>query len=214
MLPLKALLTESTKACAELHGKDSCQFTLSSGSTGKLYAQIINGAPFDIFFAADQHRPKLLLTHNHLYQLKTYTRGQIVLAGHQANPPRLSTLADETGKIAIANPKLAPYGQAAIEFLHHQKLYDKLHHQLVYADNVGAAAAMLNSGSVPLAIIAKVQLLPNQPFWQIPAAFHQPILQDVVLLSPQNPGANFLFNYLSSQQASQKLHQYGYLEVP
>ena len=212
-LPLKNLLAESANACAALHGKSACQFTLSSGSTGKLYAQIINGAPFDIFFAADQHRPKLLLRHNPLYKLKTYTRGQIVLAGFQSVPSATS-LGDEQGRIAIANPKLAPYGQAAIEFLQHQRLFNRLSNQLVYADNVGAAAAMLNSGSVNLAIIAKAQLLPNQAFWQIPATTHQPILQDVVLLTPNNVGAKYLFHYLSTQQATQTLKRYGYLEAP
>ena len=135
--------------------------SLSFASTGKLYAQIKNGAPFDIFLAADTERPELLEREGFVAADNrfTYALGQLVLWSSSLEDLDADTLSKiEFNNLAIANPKLAPYGLAAEQVLENLKLREQLQEQLVFAENVAQAFAFVHTGNADLGFIAQSQL--------------------------------------------------------
>jgi molybdate transport system substrate-binding protein len=196
--------------------------SLSSGSTGKQYAQIHNGAPFDLFFAADAHHPELLELQGHTVadSRVTYAIGQLVLWSPQPG------LVDADGKVlfgkgfrhlAIANPGLAPYGAAARQVLTSLGLWDEIQSRLVFGENVGQTLQLVVSGSAKLGFVARAQMLALEnaqsgSWWQPPQSMYPPLHQQVVLLSEQ-PAARALWQYVRSEEARQLLRRAGY-EVP
>lgn len=135
--------------------------SLSFASTGKLYAQIKNGAPFDIFLAADTERPELLEREGFVAADNrfTYALGQLVLWSSSLEDLDADTLSKiEFNNLAIANPKLAPYGLAAEQVLENLKLREQLQEQLVFAENVAQAFAFVYTGNADLGFIAQSQL--------------------------------------------------------
>ncbi len=190
---------------------------LSIGSTGKHYAQIINGAPFDIFLAADAKRPALLEKSQHAVadSRMTYALGRLVLWSTQAN--RVDAQGDileslQYERLAIANPKLAPYGQAAQEVI--TKLAPSAMQKLVYGENIAQAFHFVYGGVADLGFIAQSQLLSlnknkQGSFWLVPQAYYAPIKQQAVLLTP-SPAAKAFMQYLSSPAVKQLIQQYGY----
>ncbi len=188
--------------------------TAAVGSTGKLYGQIVHGAPFDLFLSADQTRPALLVERGLGRDSFTYASGQLVLAG--ASGPQLLT-SGTFKRLAIANPKLAPYGRAAMETLTHLNVAGKTRPKLVFAENVGQAVAMYATGNADLALIARGQLQqlppPKQQGWPVPNSYHQPVHQDALLLKRgyDNPAAVAFISYLKSDTAIRIIRQYGYL---
>lgn len=168
------------------------QLKLSSGSTGLLYAQLRKGAPFDVFLSADSERPKLLNQQGLAYQPKTYAIGKLVLWPAVKNAQY--TLQDFTGKLAVANPKLAPYGQAAIETLTSLSLRKQYQSRLIKANNINQAFQFVDSGNAKLALLAKAQLVQAKQkvaigkqskyenYQEIPSEWHQPVAQQMVIL--------------------------------
>ena len=163
-----------------------------AGSTGKLATQILAGAPFDVFLAADQARPELLVARKAAVADSrfTYATGALVLWSRDALPltgTALETLdAARISRLAMANPKLAPYGLAAQQTLDRLGLLKTLASRIVYGENIGQTFAMAASGNVTAALIAKSQLasLPDDQrgHWiDVPDILHEPILQDGVL---------------------------------
>ena len=162
------------------------------GSTGKHYAQIINGAPFDAFFAADSKRPSRL--EEQAYAVAgsrfTYATGKLILWSPKAGNvgPAAKVLTDGNFYyLAIANPKLAPYGRAAKEVLQSRGLWQAMQGKTVRGENIGQAFQFVKSGNAELGFIAYSQVkLPGQPvtgsYWLVPQELYTPIEQQAVLL--------------------------------
>ena len=200
------------------------QLTLSFASTGKLYAQIANGAPFEVLLAADTVRPAkaeaegLAVTGSQF----TYARGKLVLCS--LDP----LLVDEAGailhspqrfrKIAVANPLTAPYGAAAVQVMQALGVYDELKSKLVRGENIAQTYQFMITGNAELAFVASSQLAGDKGLstWPVPEALHAPIKQDAVLLNrgADNVAARDFIGFLQSAEARAVIARYGYgLEV-
>jgi molybdate transport system substrate-binding protein len=209
-------LAKITRAFEEKTGH---QVILASGSTGRHYAQIINGAPFDAFFAADAARPRLLEEAgigiaNSRY---SYAVGRLVLWSPQPG------VVDDTGailssthfhRLAIANPRLAPYGLAAKEVLEGMLLWEKLQDKLVRGENINQAFQFVHSGNAQLGFIAASQLAARgKPAagsrWLVPAELHTPILQQAIQLKNSDIVRQFMEFALTSA-VEQIIVQNGY----
>jgi molybdate transport system substrate-binding protein len=199
-------------------GRDH-KVTLIFGSTGKHYAQIRNGAPFDAFFAADVRRPEQLERENLVLPGSrfTYAVGKIVLWSPRAETvdPQGSIL--ERGgfhHLAIANPKFAPYGEAAREVLQARRLWERLSEHLVRGENIAQTFQFVNSGNAELGFVAYSQVKrPDQPiegsFWEVPQALYTPIQQQAVLLKDTEAARGFL-SFVRSDVALKIIRDYGY----
>ena len=195
---------------------------LSAGSTGKHYAQIINGAPFDVFLAADSKRPQLLDQQGKVVngQRFTYARGQLVLWSPQPSlvDDQLSSLKSARfNHLAIANPKLAPYGRAAQQVLQAKSLWQPLQGKMVRGENIGQAFQFVQSGNAELGFVALSQIKAlaadqSGSWWLPPQALYQNIDQQAVLLTA-NPIASQFMAFLQHADARQLIQQAGY-EIP
>jgi len=195
---------------------------VTTGSTGKLYAQIKNGAPFDVFLAADQARPERLEAEGDTVPGArfTYAIGRLTL--WSADPERvtdgLGTLrAGDFDNLAIANPDLAPYGLAAKQTLQHYALWDDLLDRIVMGQNIGQTFSMVATGNAPLGFVAKSYALSprnDQPGsrWDVPIEAYDPIRQDAVILkrAADNPAAQAFADFLRSDKARAVIKRFGY----
>ncbi|MCP4697475.1 MAG: molybdate ABC transporter substrate-binding protein [Gammaproteobacteria bacterium] len=189
------------------------------GSTGRHYAQIKNGAPFDAFFAADARRPELLEKEGTALPGSrfTYAVGKVVLWSSKMGyvDPKGSVLErGEFRHLAIANPKLAPYGKAAREVLQTLGLWERLSRRLVRGENIGQTFQFVHSGNAELGFVACSQAkCSNQPvkgsFWKVPQALYTPIEQQAVLLK-DNEAARAFLSFMRSEEALKIIHDYGY----
>jgi len=188
---------------------------LSPGSTGKLYAQIVNGAPHEIFLAADVRRPQRLEAAGLAIAGSrfTYARGMLVV--WSADPalitgsglPPLSALK----RIAIANPKLAPYGAAAQETLQQLGLWEAAQPKLVRGESIGQTYQFVATRNADLGFIAGSQLDPTQgSHWAVPEALHEPVDQQLVVLT-DSPAAKQFASFLRSPAAQTVILAAGYL---
>ena len=195
----------------------------SAGATGKFYTQITaGGAPFEVLIAADDETPKKLVAEGHGVAGSnfTYAIGQLVLWSAQPG------LVDDQGavlgsgkfnKIAIANPKIAPYGAAGVEVIKAKGLADALTPKLVTGDSIAQAYQFVASGNAELGFVALSQVaVPGKPvqgsMWRVPQSMYGEIRQDAVLLKAgeKNPAAAALLNYLKSAPAKDVIASYGY----
>ena len=199
--------------------KTGRRVTLTFGSTGKHYAQIKNGAPFDAFFAADIRHAELLEKEGLALPGRrfTYAVGKVVLwspkAGYVDGEGKVLEQADFR-HLAIANPKLAPYGQAAQEVLQTRGIWDKLSKRLVLGENIGQAFQFVGSGNAELGFVAYSQVKrPSQliegSWWEVPQALYTPIEQQAVLLKDSDTARDFLA-YVRSDEALKIIREYGY----
>ncbi len=193
--------------------------SLSFGSTGKHYAQIKNGAPFDVFFAADVRRPKLLEKAGLVIPKSrfTYAIGKIVLWS-----PRVGYV-DQRGMIlkkanfrhiAIANPKLAPYGRAAQSVLQKYGLLKKLRRRIVFGSNISQTLQFVKSGNVDLGFVAYSQIKNNNhqlqgSYWIVPKTLYKPIRQQAVLLK-NNPTARAFIEFFKLEKIQAMIRKHGY----
>jgi len=198
------------------------QILLSVGATGKLYAQISNGAPFEILLAADKASPGKLVEQGLAVQGSqfTYAKGKLLL---WSGDPGLVDSAGEILKspqivhLAIANPKTAPYGAAAIDVLKNLGVYQQLKDKIVEGQSVGQSFQQISSGAVSLGIIALSQVVVDNKIasgsgWIIPATLYQPIEQDAVLLNKgtTNPIAKDFLRYLQTAECKEIIRSFGY----
>lgn len=188
--------------------------TLISGSTGKLYAQIINGAPIDLFLAADAERPQRLEQQGLARGVAfTYALGRLVLWSSDATLLAADRPLPDPAQIrhlAIANPQLAPYGRAAIETLTHLGVLAAWQPQLVRGENIGQTYQFVASGNAQLGFIARSQWQPGSgSHWLVPAEAHAPIVQQAVALSDA-PAAQDFAAWLQSAAARQLIQAAGY----
>jgi molybdate transport system substrate-binding protein len=189
------------------------------GSTGKLFAQIINGSPVDALFAADARRPELLDQAGLAVPGSrfTYATGQLVLWSPIADYVDASGTILEQGDfrhLAIANPALAPYGVAARQVLESLGAWEKLHSRLVQGENIGQTFLFVHSGNAELGFIARSQLLTGSSgrggsSWQVPADLYQPIEQQAVMLDDSEAARAFMA-FIRSSQAVRIIRNHGY----
>ena len=193
---------------------------ISSASSGVLYAQILRGAPFDLFLSADSERPNLLQQQGliEVDTLVTYALGQLVLLAPGFNQLDQDKLKRFSGKIALANPKLAPFGRASKQSLKSLGLWDDKRTNLIMANNVSQVAQMVKIGAVPMGLLSK-SLLENSDLehsWQLPDKYYQPIVQQMVILKKSGDTAlhkqraiNF-YQYIISPKGQAIISHKGY----
>jgi len=195
------------------------KIVLISGSSGKHYAQIMNGAPFDIFFSADKARPVLLEKEGIVENESrfTYAMGKIVLWS-PANgfvDPKGQVLYDNNFRfLAIANPKIAPYGIATKETLVSMGLWKNMDKKLVRGENIAQAFQFINTGNAKLGFVSFSQLMsPNfslvGSFWEVPKSLYNPIEQQAVLLRDSLLGRNFM-EFVQTDKALKIISKFGY----
>jgi molybdate transport system substrate-binding protein len=202
--------------------------TVSFGSSGNFFAQIQNGAPFDVYFSADIDYPKQLVASGHadgssLYQ---YATGRIVLwtrkdSGIDVSKGLAGLRDPRVTRIAIANPKYAPYGRAAEAALRHEKVYDAVRGKLVLGENISQTAQLVDSGNAQVGILAHslalgAVLRASGTYVEIPATAHPPIDQAAVVISTSKHKAlagEFLA-YLRRPEAGRILQRFGFTQPP
>lgn len=188
-----------------------------AGSSGKLTAQIQQGAPYDVFVSANMKYPEeLYQSGTALYPPEVYAYGQLVLwTFKEGLTMEVTALSDQRiKKIAIANPKLAPYGEAAVEAMKKYNVYDQVKDRLVFGESISQTNLFIVSQTADIGFTAKsVVLSPElsgQGFWQdVPPGSYIPITQGVVILSKKESARQF-YQFLFSEAAHKILEQYGY----
>lgn len=194
---------------------------ISSGATGKFYAQIVNGAPYDVLLAADDTTPEKLEKEGKAVKgtRYTYAIGQLVLWSPRDNyvDSEGKVLNTQFDHIAIASPKLAPYGAAAMEALDKLKLTETIKPRVVTGENIGQTYQFVATGNAPLGFVALSQVMVDGKvskgsYWIVPESMHEPIRQDAVLLNKgeANDTAKELLKYLRSDEARAVIKTYGY----
>ena len=223
MVAVAANFTAPMKMLAKSFEQDTGhKLVLSFGSTGSFYAQIKNGAPFDVLLAADSDTP-LRLQKDGLGVAGsrfTYATGRLVLWSPKAGVVDDQGSVLRSGKfqrLAIANPKLAPYGAAAMQVLAKLGLEAVLQPKLVQGENIAQAYQFTASENAQLGFVALSQVfmqgnLSQGSAWVVPAHLHAPLQQDAIVLrrGQDNPGAQALMAYLQSEKARRTLQSFGY----
>jgi len=207
---------------AEFEKDTGHKAVVSFGATGKFFAQISNGAPFDVLLSADDETPALLekgflaAPHSRF----TYAIGKLVLWSAQ------DTYVDAAGEVlrkrnfkhlALANPKTAPYGAAAVETMKKLGMFETLEPRLVQGENIAQAHQFVATGNAELGFVALSQVykdgkITSGSAWIVPATLHAPIRQDAVVLAKgrNNRAAAALADYLKSNKARAIIKSYGY----
>lgn len=200
------------------------QLKFSFGPTGKLYAQVKNGAPFDAFFGADERRPLKTIEDGIGIQSSyfVYAQGQIALYSSQypVKTQPLEVLKQANFKyLAMANPRTAPYGERAETFLKSKGLYDGVKSKLVNGESIAHAFQYVATSNAPIGFVALSQIVdPQSPiykkgeYWVVPQADYKPIKQGAVILQrgKDNAAVNAFFDYLKTPKALEIIHSYGY----
>jgi molybdate transport system substrate-binding protein len=198
--------------------------TVSFGSSGNFFAQIQNGAPYDVYLSADIDYPKRLVASGHadassLYQ---YATGRLVLwtrkdSGIDVRGGLRILTEARVMRIAIANPKYAPYGRAAEAALRNEKVYDAVRSKLVLGENISQTAQLVDSGNASVGIIAfslavGEALRARGTYSEIPATAHPPIDQAAVIVSAstRKPLASEFLDYLKRPDIIEHLHRFGF----
>src|SRR5438876_9604648 len=198
---------------------------LSFGSSGNLFNQIQNGAPFDVFFSADLDYPKKLIEAGlaEKSSLYRYAVGRLVLWVPSSSPldvehDGMSILLDPSvKKISLANPEHAPYGRAAVAALRHSGLYEKVSDLFVFGENVSQAAQFVESGNAQAGFVALSHAMApgmrdKGRYWIIPSDAYPVLHQAVVILShssKKNEASAFL-DYLKKPESTAVLRHYGF----
>lgn len=230
LLPLRAL-------AADFEARTGHGARLVSGSTGQLYAQIVQGAPYDLFLSADEARPRKLEQAGRIVpgSRRPYAFGRLAL--WSADRGRIGADGVEAlralgrGRLAIANPALAPYGAASQQTLERLGLWQPLQDRLVRGVNVAQAFQFASTGNAALSFIALSQLrarmnqaeaeakagggkksVETGSAWIVPDSLHRPIRQDAVLLlrAEDNEAAAALFAFLAEPDVRRRIESFGY----
>jgi molybdate transport system substrate-binding protein len=208
--------TTAEQLAVQFAAETGHELSLSFGATGMLYTQIAQGAPFDVFLAADAVRPSLAVE-NGLGVGGTvfaYATGSLALYGPSLDlGDGEAVLRDaDFRKLAIADPETAPYGRAAMETLGSLGLAEELGPRLVTGENISQALQFVESGNAELGFVAASQVAGQEHVWIVPAGLHQPIEQDAVLLThgKDNPAAIAFMAFLRSPAAVTLIEAAGY----
>lgn len=195
---------------------------LSFGATGKFYAQIVNGAPFEVFLAADDETPARLEKEGHgmAGSRFTYAIGKLVL--WSADPALVDAKGEVLSKgnfkhLALANPKTAPYGAAAIEVMTKLGVLPNLQARFVQGENISQTQQFISTGNAELGFVAMSQAfkdgkLATGSAWVVPSNLYSPIRQDAIVLAKgkDKPAATALLSYLKSAKAQGVIKSFGY----
>ena len=216
--PLKSL-------SAEFEKESGHTLALSAGASGKLYAQIKSGAPFDVFLSADDETPSRLEKEGDAVSGSrfTYAVGRLVLWSAQLNTVDAQGAVLKTGNfkhLALAAPHLAPYGAAAVQTMTQLGLLAALTPRFVQGESIGQTYSFVASGNAELGFVALSQVFENGKIskgsgWIVPASLHEPLRQDAVLLvrARDKVAARALLTFLKSEKARALIRAFGY-ETP
>lgn len=221
-IAVAANFTDASKVIAELFEKQSGHTTkISYGSTGKLYSQIEHGAPFEVFLAADTKRPAkaekegVAVAGSHFI----YAKGRLALWSIRPDLFKDGESFLKSGEfkhIALANPKTAPYGQAAVQVMQQMGVLDKIRPKLVKGDSISQTFQFAATGNADAGFIALAQIEAwegrSGTLWEIPSDYYMPIDQAAVLLKKgeSNPAATDFLAFLKSDEARAVIESYGY----
>lgn len=208
---------------AEYGKRSGHRILISAASTGKFYAQIHAGAPFDALLAADASTPRLLVSEGLAdgSSLVDYATGILVLWSRDPALAANSEALLRSGRIdrlAIANPDLAPYGAAARQSLVYLRRWSEVEPRLVIGENTGQATQFVASGAAPLGLLPLSLVRQARAgkgtgaVWEVPAAWHAPIVQSAVVLrhGQHNAAARGFLKYLQSREVQARIRTYGY----
>jgi len=208
---------------AEFKSTGKPEMRVVYGSSGNFAAQIMNGAPFSLFIAADEQFPlELFKNGKTVDDGSVYAIGKLVIITKTSSGIHLlDSKADiakaitKANKVAIAKPELAPYGRAAVQYLKAEGLWDLAKGKLVYADNIGAATTYVASGAADLGFTAfslakSPELLKQTSYVMVDAKMYEPIKQRMVLIKGAPPEAQDLYRYMQGPKAKAILQKYGY----
>ncbi|MGB0544951.1 MAG: molybdate ABC transporter substrate-binding protein [Candidatus Pseudothioglobus sp.] len=192
---------------------------LISGSSGKHYAQILNGAPFDLFFSADKLRPNMLEKEEVFNNQSrfTYALGKLALwspFNEYVDSDGQVLYNDDFRFLAIANPKIAPYGVASKETLTSMNLWQDMEEKLVRGENIAQTFQFAKSGNAKLGFVSYSQILSlnsssEGSYWLVPQDMYQPIEQQAILLKDSSLGKDFL-SFIMSDEALDIIKRNGY----
>ncbi len=214
-----ANFTAPMKAIATAFGQETGHTAIPSfGSSGKLFAQVVNGAPFDAFLSADAEKPAALIERGLAQEdtLFTYAIGTLTLWAPGAADARELLLSGNYDKLALANPRLAPYGEAALQVLDGMQLREQAQPHLVTGENIAQTYQFVATGNAQLGFVALSQVIEDGAApggaWVVPAQLHTPIRQEAVLLQhgASNTAAKAFLAFLRGESARQIIHRYGY----
>ncbi|ANI99248.1 molybdate ABC transporter substrate-binding protein [Polynucleobacter wuianus] len=193
------------------------------GSSGNFTTQIMNGAPFNLFIAADEHFPlELYKNGKAINEGAVYAIGRLVLIAKTSSGITLSDSKAEitkaiakANKIAIAKPELAPYGKAAVEYLKAEGLWDLAKDKLIYGDNIGVSTTYVVSGAANLGFTAlslakSPEVSKENHFILVDSKLYQPIAQRMVLIKGAPQEAQDLYQFMQGSQAKSILRKYGF----
>ena len=202
----------------------NAKVTVSFGSSGNFFAQIQNGAPFDVFFSADIEYPKQLVASGHAdaMSLYRYATGKIVLwargdSGIDVKRGLIGLTDARVRRIAMANPQHAPYGRAAEAALRHDKVYDAVKSKLVLGENIAQTVQLVDSGNADAGIVSLSHALSpllrsHGTYFEIPSSAYPPIEQAAVVLtsSTNKPLARQFLDYVKRPEIRRRLQQLGF----
>lgn len=199
---------------------------LSFGSSGNFFSQIVHGAPYDVFFSADTNYPRQLVKEGKSLgdtPVALYAIGRIVLwvpdsVGLNVKKEKSATLLNsKIIKIAIANPKHAPYGRAAIEWMNKTGIYSQVKSRFVLGENISQATQFVHTqaaqaGIIARSLVANPEMKSTGSFWEIPTDEHSPIEQGFIILKgTQNPlVAGSFAEFVTGPKGSRILKKYGF----
>lgn len=218
-----ANFTAPIQAIAKDFEKDTGHKLIAAyGATGQFYAQIKNGAPFEVFLAADDSTPAKLEQENAIAPGSRFTYAIGTLALWSAKPGYVDANGEvlknnQFKQLSIANPKTAPYGLAATQVLDKLKLTEATRPKLVEGQNITQAFQFVSTGNAELGFVALSQIykdgkVESGSAWIVPSSLHEPIRQDAVILEKgkDNPAAKALVDYLKGPKAAAVIKSYGY----
>ena len=193
------------------------------GSSGNFTAQIMNGAPYSLFIAADEHFPlELYKSGKAVDEGAIYAIGKLaIIAKKSMNLSSAAGRADiaaaitKANKVAIAKPELAPYGKAAVQYLKSEGLWDLAKDKLIYGDNIGVVTMYVASGAADIGFTAlslamSPELTKTTSYSTLNHSFYEPIKQRMILMKNAPVKAVDLYRFMQSAQAKSILHKYGY----
>lgn len=214
---------------ADFEATTGHRLRISGGSTGKLYAQTVNGAPFDLLLAANAREPMRLEAEGRAVPGSRFSYARGMLALWSSNPDLVDQmLAGDTvellragnfRRLAIANPNTAPYGAAAVDALKAMGVYKQLRGKLTRGENIGQAYQFVATGNAELGVLASSQLLaagiPDGRWWPLPLDLYPDIDQQAVLLNhgADNPAALAFMAYLQTPATHARILAFGYREA-
>lgn len=223
LLPLRSMMVDFEKQTGNI-------LHISSGSTGKLYAQIVNGAPFDVFLAANSREPQRLEEAGMVAKGSrfTYALGQLALWGPHldvdSNDLKEILISPKVQRLSLANPQTAPYGAAAIETLKKLGVYGTMKAKIINGENVSQAYQYVATGAAQLGFVALSQIKAQaksktdtgndagQHYWVVDKSLYSPIQQQAVLIksSEKNSAAQQFIAYLKSPRGRDAIKAFGY----